>query len=622
MRTDMEVAERDLDEHPERSRPRARTQWWAVVRRSFTDTAGFVALVVVAVQAVWRGGILAGGHWTQDDFVGIAQTDGEPMSLALLGGSHAGEVSLVGRFLVWLVSNGADNSWETVLLLVVVLQAVVAALMWVVLSQVLPGRWVRLPLLAVACFTPLTLASTVTWSLSVMMLPSVLLLLLGTSILLVDREEPTAGGVVGAGLALLATLLCSDHSLLMPVVPFLLLAGLAARESGSVRRGVAGAFTRHLGLWITLLVGMVFRILLLALRNPDSVGLPETSDVAVDAVEAYVRQGLTGLVGGPWTGDVYAGVLRPDVNYPMAIAIVLCILLLVPLLRSVRRPVVTVALLGLVGYFVGVALMLLLTNNQIDAQGMIPRTLATVAPVAVLLVALALREARAPRRLTELRFVTGPRAAVLLAVVVTVAAVPTTNALAPALRNADDREYLAALRDGLATDPSIVLLDGPTPEGVIHPWYGAEARVSTLAPLLLESPPFDVPSSNLRMVDGLGLVRPVTLEDPAMALDPGETTCGYAVRDEETTIPLDRGLPAGRHVVQISYFTNTRSPMTLVLPEKEIQIPVRDGLRVIQVPVEHDGLLQLVLRLESGTDAVCVGEVAVGVATPDALPGG
>lgn len=620
MRTDMDVAERELDDRPGRARPRARTQWWAVVRSAFTDTAGFVALLVIAVQAIWRGGILAGGHWTQDDFVGIAQTDGQSLSLSLLGGSHAGEVSLVGRLLVWLVANGGDNSWEVVLLLVVVLQALVAALMWVVLSQVLPDRWVRLPLLALACFTPLTLASTLTWSLAVMLLPAVLLLLLGTSLLLVDHEEPTAGGVVGAALALLGTLLCSDHSLLMPVVPFVLLAGLVARQVGSVRQGVKEVFTRYLGLWIALLVGIVFRALLLALRNPDNVGLPESGDAAVDAVEAYVRQGLTGLVGGPWTGDVYAGVLRPDANYPLAIAIVLCILLVVPLVRSARRPSVTVALLGLVGYFVAVVVMLLLTNSQIDTEGMIPRTLATVAPVMVLFVALGLREARAPRKLTDFRWFTSPRAAVVLAVLVTAVTVPTTSALAPELRNVDDRDYLDTLRQGLSTDPSIVLLDGPTPEGVIHPWYGDEARVSTLAPLLLESPPFDVPSSNLRMVDGLGQVRPVALDDPAEAIDPGETTCGYAVRDEETTIPLDRGLPAGRHVVQISYYTNTRSPMTLVLPEEEIQIPVREGLRVVQVPVEHDGLLQLVLRLESGTDAVCVGEVAVGEPEPDSVP--
>lgn len=607
----------DGDRSGNRARPRARELWWATVRSTFSDAPGFLALFVVAVQAIWRGGILAGGHWTQDDYVGISQTDGSSLGLALLGDSHAGEVSIVGRFLIWAVANLTGNSWEAVLLLVVVLQACVAALMWTVLTQVLPGRWVRLPLLAVACFTPLTLASTLTWSLAVMLLPSLLLLLLGTSILLVELEEPTAGGVLGGGLALVGVLLCSDHGLLLPLVPFVVLAGLASHRTLSVRRGFGEVFTRFLGLWLALLVAIVFRVLLLALRDPESVGLPATGGQAVDVVEEYVRQGLTGLVGGPWTGEVSGGVLRPDVTYPVALAVVLCILLLVPLVRSAGRPVVRVALIGLAVFFAGPALVLVLTQSDVDGYGMVPRTLASVAPVLVLLVAVGLRGTVAPGKLTRSRFFVSSRTAVLLAVVVVASALPTTGALAPELQNADDRGYLETLRSGLAEDPSIVLVDGAVPDGVIHSWYGPDARVSTLAPLLPESPPFDVPSTNLRMVDALGAVRPVELDDPGVSIEPEDTTCGYPVTDEETVIPLDRGMPGGRHVVTIEYFTNTRSPMTLVLSEREIQVPVREGLNTVQVPVTHDGMLQVVLRLESGTDVVCIGEVQVGSPTPD-----
>ena len=62
-----------------------------------------------------------------------------------------------------------------------------------------------------------------------------------------------------------------------------------------------------------------------------------------------------------------------------------------------------------------------------------------------------------------------------------------------------------------AIDPadfSAVLFDSAPPDGVMVAWFADDARVSTVVGTAPESPVFDLPTHNLRIVDATGRLRP------------------------------------------------------------------------------------------------------------------
>lgn len=594
--------------------------WWGMVAASFRSGVGLAGVVVIAAQTLWRGASVAGGFFSQDDYLLLQRAADEPMGLAHLGASHAGEFSPVGNLLVWLTTQVAGFSWGGVTVVVLLLQLAVAVLTWVVLTQVLEDRWVKVPLLAVACFTPLTFGPTLWWSVASTHLPAVLLLLLGFSALLAHLREGWRPGLGLATFCLAAVLLCSDRALTLPLAAFVLVAAMLPPDDAGIRTRLVGAARRYAMLWVLLLVAVAARLLVGAGRETSSYGLPTSFDDASYVVEQFLREGVSGLVGGPWVGTVSTLALSPDSRWPLAVAILLCVVLAVPVVRSLRQPVVVVAVGGLVLQVVLALGAVLLTRDGIGAIGIVSRAVADMVPVVVVLLAVALRRTPVP---TELRrFVVGSSAiaASVLAVVAVVSTTVTTRATAPTLKNEDDRAYVDHIRSGLEVDPRIVLLDGPVPEGVMSALFGSPARVSTVVGLLPQQPTFDMPSEVLRMVDGLGILREVDLGFAVTSATAPEGDCGWAVTGRRTTIPLESDVAAGDHVLEIGYLTSGDTYADVRVGEEQVRIPVRAGLHQIQLPVTS-AFSRVTVTLEDPELTVCVGSVAVGVPTPAPFPG-
>ena len=75
-----------------------------------------------------------------------------------------------------------------------------------------------------------------------------------------------------------------------------------------------------------------------------------------------------------------------------------------------------------------------------------------------------------------------------------VACVLGTATLVPHFQNDDDRDYWANVREGLARDPSQVLLDEYVPTDILLPLLEEEAAASAVFAPLPETPVFDEPS--------------------------------------------------------------------------------------------------------------------------------
>lgn len=592
--------------------------WWAEARDSFRSPAGMVAVLLIVVQAIWRGTTVAGGFFTQDDYLVLRRAVDEPMGLDHLTSAHAGELSPIGSLLVWVTTQMAGFSWEGVTFVVIVLQAVAALLMWVVLTQVLEDRWIKVPLVAVACFTPLTLGATLWWSLASTHLPTVVLLLIGVSALLAHLRLGWQAGQPVAGVALVLVLLCSDRSLSLPFVAFVAVAAMWPHESAGVRQRLMGAVSAYSRLWLVLLVALVARVLVGAGRDNSAYGWPDSFADAQEIVEQYVRQGISGLVGGPWDGAVFGTVLEPEARWPLAVAALACLLLAAPIIRSLRDPVVLVAAVGLLVHFALGVVVLLLTRDGLSAMGMVSRFLSDVAPSIVVLVALALRRTLVPEALRRFVVPWPGVAAGLLAVALLVSSTVTARALVPTLKNEDDRAFVDYLRDGLDADSRIVLLDGPVPEGIMSNFFGAEAKVSTVAGLLPENPTFGMPSEVLRMVDGAGILREVDLNDGVDSAPAPEGDCGWPVTGRRTTIPMAGSVPSGDRVLRIGYLTSGDTYAEVEVGTDTIRIPIRSGIRTIQMPVSS-AFSEISLTLENPSQTVCVGAVVAGVPTPAPL---
>lgn len=593
--------------------------WWGMALDSFRSPAGLVAVLVIVVQAIWRGSAVAGGFFTQDDYLMLQRAANEPMGLDYLTAPHSGEFSPIGNLVAWATTQAAGFSWPGVTLVVVVLQAAAALLTWIVLTQILDDRWVKIPLLAVACFTPSTLGATLWWSLASTHLPTVVLLLVALSAILAHQRSGWRAGQPVAGIALVVVLLCSDRSLSLPLVAFIAVAAMWTPDTAGVRQRLVGAAGAYAKLWMVLLVALVARVLIGVGRENSGYGLPQSFEDARFLGEQYARQMVPGLVGGPWEGTMDGVVLEPDARWPLAVAALVCLLLAVPLVRSLRRPVVRVAAGGLVVYLVLGAVTLLLTKDGLGAVGVVPRFVSDVTPAVVLLVALALRRTSVPEELTRLVVPWPGVAAAVLAVAVVASASVTTRVMVPPLKNEDDRAYVEYIRSGLELDPRVVLLDGPVPEGIMSSLFGDAAKVSTVAGLLPEQPTFGRPSESLRMVDGAGILREVNLGFAVSSQPAPEGDCGWAVTGQRTSIPMSTAVEPGEWILAIEYLSGNDTYAQVVAGEATSRIPVRSGVHTIQVPVNAE-FTEVTFVLEDPSQTVCVGSVTAGVPTPAPLP--
>lgn len=586
--------------------------WLQVARESFDSIAGLLAVALVLVQALWRGLAVKDGYFTQDDYLHLEHAQGA-LDLQGIGALHSGEFSPVANALTWLTVQVGGTGWGVVTVAVLILQAAAALLLWVVLSQLLPGRWVRLPVLAAAVFTPLTLASTLTWSLAAMYWPAAICLLVAASALLAQQQEAWRPGGRLAVVAVAVALLCTDRAVLVPLVLFALLAAAAEPADLRVRARWAVVIKQSWLTWLLMAVLVAARLTHAAVTGRSSFGWVKDANSAVDVVIEYLRQVLSGLVGGPWSGAVVDSALHPTNRLVFGFSVLLAAAVSVLFVRCVRRPAVATALVGLLFCVVASVAVVWFTATDVAAFGVGARHHADAVLVFVLLGAAALRQvtlpASTPRVVTSVPVVVAGVATVALAV----SSFFTARVLVPSLQNADDRSFVENLQRGLDANPQTVLLDGPVPDGVLHPWFGDRATVSTIAGLLPQQPTFAVPSEVLRMVDLQGHLREVGLVETVPAAAQAEG-CEHSITTEPTSVPLVGGTPDKPQILSFGYLVGSATFAEVEAGSQRVRVPFHSGLKTVQVPLEG-GFDHFTMRLDgrsSGDAVACLAQVVVG----------
>ncbi len=587
--------------------------------RAWQGTQGRVALLVILAATGWRWLLLRGSYFNQDDYYLTSRASQSDLTWSFLVSDTAGHVNPAQQLTYWIVARTTPFEWTPIAWFVLVCQTLTVVVFWQVLSRLLPGSWLRIPLLTAVAVAPLTLTSTLWWSAAMGLWPPLLAMSLAVLFLLRSRQDSRRPWLDLAGciLAFAFGLLWHERGILIAPV----LAGVAvclADDAAGWRRIVV-AVRRSWGLWLTLVaVGGGF--LVARSRLTDIEGGAVTFRQTASVAWSYLGKNVVpGIVSGPWQADLVGGAVDPDV-WVVVVSLVLAGIGAVALLQR-GGPARRWALFLLVGY-VGSDLVLLITGRGGfgGVIGLDSRYSADIVLVASLSVALAMRGAPAALPAEDRSGAPTPaagvrRGALVVTGVYVAGAAVGTALLVPHFQNVEDRNYFTQLRNGLAADNSQVIYDRLVPDGILLPLLGEEALISEVLAPLPDGPAYDQPSEDLRVVGEDGRLRRPELERPVVAPAGPVERCGYPIDAGGRTIRLEAPVQ-GKLVLAMGYFTNTEDIVELAVPAQDwsVTFGARTGPHEMFVVVPDFGeeFSTLQMRTE-GSSTVCVTGIQAGV---------
>lgn len=577
------------------------------------------ALVVLAVMLVWRGVLLGASYFNQDDYYLSGRAYDSDLTWGFLFRDTAGHVNPMQQLVYWMVAHWAAYDWAVVATFVLVMQLLATLLMWHVLTRLLPGRWVRVPLLAAFAWSPLSLTTTLWWSAAMGLWPHLVCTLL--AVLFLVRQRQGAGRTwVNVTVMVAATVMglaWHERSVLIPPVLLAVAVVLADGPDGVVGwRRLPAALRRYWPLWATLVVLVGGYLVGHARLTSVEGGATELSEGLAISWAFVGRNVVPGLASGPWGATLNGGAVDPYLWVTIVSGVLALVVIGLLLWRG--GPGRRWALAFFVAYVLAdLALVLSGRGSFGRVIGLDPRYSSDVVQVAVLSVALALRGApegfgfRLPQRLPW------PRARALVLVSGTAlylyGAAFGTATLVPHFQNTEDRTYLTNLRADLAADPNQVIVDALAPADIVLPLVGGDSYLSAIFDPLEEAPVFDAPSPRMRVVGADGHLRTVDLAG-AIPMRPGPVVnCGYAVKQRGTRVPLAVEIQ-GRVLVHVSYFTDTESTVEVDAGEWGSAFLARRGPNEVwfAVPDQGVGIEDVDLRVD-GDATVCVTALEVGL---------
>ena len=595
--------------------------------RPWRSAAGALALALVVVHLAWRAALLDRGFFTQDDFL-MLTLGARPLSLDLLSRDYSGHLFPGGFVIAWLNTHLAPLDWGVATAEILGLQLVTSVLAWLVLNRLLPGSWWRIPVLSAYLFCPLALWPTQWWAVAIQFLPVSLFLFLATWAMLHRLQEGSRWSGPLVVLATLAGLLFQERAVLYPVV--LAFVAIALAEAPGLRR-VGVALRAHLVVWIPLVALLVAYVAahreLAPITSAPAGSAADTAELVVNFVG---RNAVPGLVGGPWTDP---GPFTFVVPAGWAVAVSWAVVILLVLFSLRRSRSAAWGWLLLLVYTLADVVLLFGGRTGPDfgsALGLIPRYASDIVPVLLVSLGLVARAVtlevppagHMSRPATSRWRPAGPVVALVLAAAYLASSAVSTAVVAPVSFNEDDRAYVQGLRAELRANPRSVLFDGLAPDNVMVSWFGADARVSNVVGTAPEDPVFDLPAYALRIVDPVGLLRPINLVGTVSDVPSEDGDCGHRVlSDRETVVELDEPAGPGKQVARISYFTAASGFLVVSTPDgADMSLPLRPDANVADLVVEGP-LPELRMRLDSPQGAppdatVCVVEVTVGFPTP------
>ncbi len=576
--------------------------------------SGALAGVVLAITVLGRAVLIRGSYFNQDDFYLIGRAYQADLGIDFLFQDTAGHVNPAQQLAYWLVAHHAPYEWGVVGTFVLLMQALTVVVMWHVLSRILPGRWVRVPLLAAFAWAPITLATTLWWSAAMGLWPHLLCSLLAVLFLLRLRDRAGPAWLNGSVVVAASVVGLLWHERAVLIAPVVLATAVVLTDEAVGWRRLVAAIRRHRVLWVAhaaLLAGYLWAHGRLTDVEGGAVSARESASIGW----AFIGQNvLPGVLGGPWTARLEGGAVHPPA-WGTTLSVVLCVGLLgLALWRG--GPARRWAVAFFVSYVLADLVLVLAGRGGFGRLiGLDPRYSADVIQVAVLSAALALRRSRPAFGFDWLARDWRRRRTVGLAgltALYLVACAFGTAALVPHFQNKEDRAYLTTLREDLAADPRQTLVDDLVPAEVVLPLVGADSLLSRVLAPLPEAPVFDQPSYHPRSVAEDGQLLPVEFAGGVDSLPARNERCGYRAtyQSVEVAFPF---VVFGPLLVRVGYFTDEEATVELAVGSWTAVFMAQPGPNEVWVPVPDLGAgFDRVRFSVQGPTTICIPRVTAG----------
>jgi hypothetical protein len=596
------------------------------------------ALLLVA-HLGWRAVIATDSYFWQDDFRLLAAVrDGlSPNEVVPATDVYLRPGSLA---LAWAIAPaGADHRPAAVSL--VVGYVVCGVLMLWLLRLLFPQRRAPLVGYAVYLFSPLGLVGATWWAYGVQALPTQAAGL-GVAVCYLEfrrsrRRRWVAFGLVG----FVAALTFHEMALGAPWVTLGLAMMLLDRELSWRER--CRSVRTDAAFWVPFAVVSLMSVAVLVVTGAVRPG------VGASAVESPWRYGydavlgtlVPGLLGGPWTGDGAAGAALavPPVGVVITCAALWVVVIIITIRRRGRVAVRAWTFAG--GYLV--VLLAVTLWHRADVANLLVRDarfLVDSVPVIVVAVLAAMLPVHAPsssrwpidaepstiervgadgaprvRADGDRPMDPAPVVVVAAVAVVLMSSGISTDTSLDRLQHAYSRHYVLALVRALEDEPDAQVVDASAPPVDVAP-----RPVSEVVHAVGADAGFDLPSTDLRIVDGFGRLAPVDLlqmEATARGPTPG---CGWLV--ESSGSPLDIRLGVSRpglRIVRIRYVAQRRTVLEVRVDQSTSVIATQAPFGQVDI-VTRDGADRVGVRVRGTGDEVCVTEVQAGPPWPAPMP--
>jgi hypothetical protein len=617
------------------TRPRAaltyaRSAPLSVVSHIRRDPVVWVAAIVIVAGTAWRAWVVKGGFLAADDLVLAARSLDSGVIAFLFSklGAHLvpGEMVLYWAFTRWF-----GLEYWPYLAFVLLCTALASIILFRLLRRILRPGWALLIPLALATVSPITLEAS-SWMATAMGLAPMQLAMvwaLAAQVAYIEtRRKRHLANLAGA---FAFGLFFYEKALL--IAPLIVIFTICLFTTGGPLASVISALKRY---WRSFaVVGAVgVAYLVLWYVTPEYLGHmaipgPASLREVWDFGQLFFGYNLLpGLFGGPvdW---IYAGEGGPALgtqpifaatSFAATAAIVA---ITVARRKSAARAWVMVLLYALCGFALIAYGRLGLPFGAIVGLGV--RYTSDIVSVAAIGLGVALNGLRGEEE-AERRTLSWSRSRLAFATrVVTIGALLLAIGAATAVsgaRYADlwsikkGRDYVrTAQADFSAMPEGIPVLDLPVPQEVIVFWL-TEPRYrqqsSLFAAAKVTRPKFVSAGEHVYLIAVDGHVRPAAVKGFDTKPGPTGGGCGWFVRGETGTIPLDIALFPWPWAVHIGYFASADTTATLRFGGTTRDFPVKQGLHEYLMPMGGGGD-SFQLTLHDPEAGICVDKITVGV---------
>ncbi|MFG1957275.1 hypothetical protein [Nonomuraea sp. NPDC049028] len=583
------------------------------------DAVMATALAMIAVQLVWKSGLVRRTYFRQDDFTFIARGLEHDLTWDYLMRVDYGHL-VPGPFAIqWAMGRlGVYNDVLAHVVTVTLLGTAGLALLRL-LRLLFGARPAILVPLGFYLLTPMTISSLSWWAVVIETLPFQIALPMALcSHVLYTRTGRFRHALAAAGWTLFAMAFFVK-------APFILLLAVALSMGwlGWSRRRQWPALLLYAGL-LAGYAAVFFRQLLTSVQLTNDTIQPSLPDAGLAAKFAWTLLSSSLVptsLGGPWQwrpiGEDYAMAGTPPSLVWAGLGVAVVVLAVSVLFR--RRA--WLAWLVLLAYFaladvvpVMIGRIQQLGPDLSGAELRYVSSTATVVAIAIGLAFIPLAGEERPwlRAWPRLRFAWLP-----LAAAVALGSVWSVAAYARLPFGADVKSYVETGRLALKRAPEhAVVLDTHVPAKVVYPifFYDYALASKVLGPIaphpVTWTRRLSGPVRNPLTFDPQGRLRPVSIDGLTIPQPAGCKPVGA----REVRFRLPARLPEGEWTVQVGYLNPAATRLSVRLGTGRDEVVAEKGFGWTFAAVKGGGT-ELVIRTANGPDA-CLGEIKIGIPRP------